>query len=52
MPILIPLQVGISQTDLSLESAREVIRAIDDWFDGEMPDDVKAFRDRLLSHFF
>ena len=52
MPTLIPLQIGITQTDLSLESAREIIRALDDWFDGEMPEDIEVFRNQLLSHFF
>jgi len=49
MPTLIPLQVGISQTDLSLESAREIIRAIDDWFDGELPPDLEEFVTALSS---
>jgi hypothetical protein len=44
----IPIQIGFQRCDLSRQSAQELLKALDDWFDGDLPPDLAALRDILI----
>jgi hypothetical protein len=46
----IPIQIGFLRCDISTESARLLLAALDDYFDGDLPPDLAALRD-ILSPF-
>ena len=46
--LLIPVQVGFEQADLTRESIHTLVAALEDWCDGEMPADLEKLC-RLLS---